>query len=77
MSTSLFYLRFQEITGVSPNEYLISIRLANACAMLLQTAGSIGEIALQSGFCDSNHFIKSFKKRYGVTPGKFRKQFQQ
>lgn len=76
MSVSLFYLRFQEVTGVAPNEYLTFMRLANACAMLLESDISIGEIAVRCGFCDSNHFIKSFKKRHGITPNKFRKQFQ-
>ena len=76
MSLSLFYVRFQQMTGMSPNEYLINLRLANACSKLLESSANIGEIALQCGFCDSNHFIKTFRKRHGVTPGNFRKQFQ-
>ena len=31
-------------------------------------------IAMESGFCDSSYFILQFRKRYGSTPGKFRKQ---
>lgn len=76
MSLSLFYVRFQKMTGMSPNEYLINLRLANACNKLLEGSSNIGEIAIQCGFCDSNHFIKAFRKRHGVTPGNFRKQFQ-
>lgn len=76
MSLSLFYSRFQKMTGMSPNEYLINLRLANACGKLLESSASIGEIAMQCGFCDSNHFIKVFRKRHGVTPGHFRKQFK-
>ena len=75
MSPSLFYARFKEATGMSPNEYLIALRLANASEKLLESNAIISEIAFGCGFCDSNHFIKAFKKYHGLTPGKFRKQF--
>lgn len=75
MSQSLFYLRFRNATGMSPNQYLTVLRLGQACAMLRETGMTIAEIAIQCGFCDSNHFIKTFRMYHGVTPGDFRRQF--
>lgn len=75
ISQSHLYVRFREATGLSPNEYLLNLRLDKACSLLLKMEYNIGEIALKCGFCDSNHFIKSFRKRYNVTPGQYRKQF--
>ena len=75
ISQSHLYVRFKEATGLSPNEYLLNLRLEKACSMLLERDCIIGEIALDCGFCDSNHFIESFRKRYNLTPGQFRRQF--
>ena len=75
MSESSFYARFREITGVTPNEYLMNLRLANACNLLMDKELSISEIAARCGFYDSNYFIRLFKKKQGVTPGLFRRQF--
>ena len=75
ISQSHLYVRFKEVTGLSPNEYLLNLRLDKACSMLLDKGCIIGEIAQECGFCDSNHFIKSFKKRYNLTPGQFRGSF--
>jgi|GEM_PF-4989417 len=61
--------------GLSPSEYQMNLHLANASSILLHSTQSIGEIAAECGFCDSTHFIKNSRLRYGVTPGQFRKQF--
>lgn len=75
MSQSLFYLRFRNATGMSPNRYITVLRLEQACAMLRESRRTIAEIAMECGFCDSNHFIKTFRMYHGVTPGDFRRQF--
>jgi len=77
MSISLFYTKFQEATGMPPTEYLIKLRLEKACNMLISGDEPLSEIAYSCGFCDSNYFIKAFKLRHGITPTKFRQQFQQ
>ena len=76
MSPSLYFLRFREITGLPPIGYQMTLRLEKSCLLLLERRDSVGEIALQCGFCDSNHFIKSFRERFGLTPAHYRRQFQ-
>ena len=64
---------FKELTGYSPKQYLSENRLLHGRQMLLQTGLPVGTVAFRCGFPDTNNFIRTFKRRYGVTP----KQFQQ
>ena len=45
--------------------------------MLLDSKGSILEIALKTGFPDEQNFIEAFKKQYHETPGKYRKKYKE
>ncbi len=65
--------KFREATGIGVHDYLIFIRLRSAAFELLSTDDSVTEIALRSGFSDSNYFKDVFKKKYGVTPREYRK----
>ncbi len=73
MSRSTLNRNFIKAFGMSPIHYLNKIRLDHAAQMLTSTDLSIGEIAQQSGFDDSNYFTRIFHKKYGTTPGKWRK----
>lgn len=73
MSRSTLNRNFIKAFGMSPIQYLNKIRLDHAAQMLTSTDLSIGEIAQQSGFDDSNYFTRIFHKKYGTTPGKWRK----
>ena len=73
MSTSLFTRKFRELTGDSPMNYRLGLRLDIARRMLMDTSLSIGDIAFRCGFYDSNYMIKRFRNRNGVTPGRYRK----
>ena len=63
---------FQKYMNVSPRVYLEELRLINVVKML--SAGySVTSACFESGFPDCSHFIALFKRRYGITPGKFKK----
>ena len=64
---------FKEETGYSPMDYVISLRMNRAKALLAETARSISEIAVECGYTDFNHFSKLFKKYAGMSPSRFRK----
>ena len=64
--------KFKELTGLSPKQYLSSVRLKNASVLLLTSDLSVSEIAEAVGFSDHSNFIKSFKKIYQVLPKDFR-----
>ena len=68
-SLSRYFQRYLQVTFT---EYLAGIRLGGAYADLLHGKQRITEIALENGFKSTNSFIKSFKKKYGLTPGQCR-----
>lgn len=73
MSKSHFSKRFKLVTGCGFKEYLISVRLKEACRRIIDTKDSITEIALDCGFSDSNYFGDAFRKVKGVSPNQYRK----
>jgi AraC family transcriptional regulator len=48
------------------------MRLQRARNALENSAKTILEIALESGFADSSHFARVFRKAYGISPTDFR-----
>lgn len=58
---------FTRQRGITPYQYLSTIRVNNAKKLLEAGVSSI-EAALQSGFTDQSHFIRFFKSFIGLTP---------
>ena len=77
MCISGFTKKFHSLTGLAPSEYILSLRLQKATDQLYTSELSLDEIARQCGFYDANYLIKAFKRKYGVTPGKFRIKYKQ
>ncbi len=73
-SLSSFKRDFKQTFGISPLQWLIEERLKYAKTRLLTTDESINDIAFHSGFETTPHFIRSFKKHYGLSPLRFRRQ---
>lgn len=71
-SKSYFMKFFKESMGVSFIRYLNDYRLEIAAKQLLETNHNILEIAVDTGFENLSYFNRSFKKKYGITPGKYR-----
>ena len=68
MSVSGFRQQFKMITGKSPVDYLIRLRIKKASEMLLMRRNSIAEIGFVCGFRDSNYFSRIFCRITGMTP---------
>ena len=62
-----------EVTGMSPNNYLLRLRLCRAMNMLRETDMSVTEIAFACGFNDSNYFTSRFHREVGMSPLKYRR----
>lgn len=73
VSVNTLERHFKEVIGCTPASYLKSKRLANA-ARMLRKGSSVTDACLDSGFVNCSHFIVQFKKRFGVTPNKYRMQ---
>ncbi len=67
---------FKQAMGHTIMEYTISLRIRNACHMLINTEFSIIEIAYECGFSTRQHFMRCFRNLMGTTPLKYRKENQ-
>lgn len=63
---------FRDALGTSPLSAFIEMRLQLARHMLETTENSIAMIAAESGFCDSSHLSRMFRRHFGRTPQDFR-----
>jgi AraC-like DNA-binding protein len=68
----LCYL-FKSESGISASLYLKSLRMKEAAVLLSTTFLSVKEIMVRVGLGDESHFVKDFKKIYGMTPTEYRK----
>lgn len=73
MSYSHFAKRFKEIYGRSCKDQLELLRIEKAEEMLKMSDLSLNDISQELCFSDCSHFIRSFKRWKGITPGKYRK----
>lgn len=62
--------------GYSPVEYVNQVRLEHSKMLLVSTNWSIEKIAENSGFQQTAYFSRFFKKREGMSPYHFRRQFE-
>jgi len=67
MSPYHFARVFGELVGKPPHRYLRDVRLCRAAADLDEGA-SVTEACSASGFQNLSHFIRSFRRAYGVSP---------
>lgn len=72
VSVNTLERHFQKTLNVSPNSYIKKKRLAYA-AKLLASGCSVAEASENSGFSDYSSFIALFKKTYGLTPYKYKR----
>lgn len=61
---------FRELVGTPPHRYLLRVRLARA-AEQLRDGASVTETSFRCGFENLSHFIRSFRRAFGVTPSRF------
>jgi AraC-like DNA-binding protein len=64
---------FRQATGKSPIDYLIGLRIEAAKRLLRQSERSMTDIALDTGFGDSNYFARQFRIVTGTTPTAYRR----
>jgi len=73
MSTAYFSRRFKQQVGMSWSDYVRTHRLHLAGRRLLETEQSIAAIANGLGFATPSHFGDLFLRRFGMTPGEYRR----
>lgn len=72
MSRSRFTHHFAATYGLSPMEYLHSIRLQEAERLLRETRMPVKAVAVAVGFASRSHFSRTFRARFDADPSAYR-----
>jgi AraC-like DNA-binding protein len=67
MSIPSYHLRFKELTGSSPMQYVKAMRLHEARLMIARHRSTIAEIAASVGYASPAQFSRDFKRHFGRT----------
>jgi AraC-like DNA-binding protein len=67
-----FLRLFRAMTGQTPRQALIAVRLRAAANDLRASRKPVTEVALDAGFGDLSHFTTSFSRAFGVSPRAYR-----
>lgn len=74
MSRSLVYKKVKMLTGLSPGEYIRSLRMHEAAKLLRSKKYKVFEVVYMVGFSDLKYFRQCFAKEFGYSPSDFIKQ---
>lgn len=70
-----FKRRFARATGMSPIEYVHSLRLEESKHMLERSDLPVEAVAHEVGYEDASFFGRLFRRKVGLTPAQYRKRF--
>ena len=72
MSASQFHLRFRQLTGMTPYQYILQQRVQQAAWLLQNSSMTIAAIALETGFANQSALNHAIKSRFDLSPGQLR-----
>lgn len=71
MSRTLVYKKVKMLTGLTPVEYLRSLRMQEAAVLLKSQQYKVFEVVYMVGFSDLKYFRQSFVKEFGYPPSEY------
>jgi AraC-like DNA-binding protein len=69
-----FLRTFENLTAVTPHQYVLRMRLRQAAMRLTLESARILDVALDCGFGDVSNFNHAFRAEFGVSPRAYRRQ---
>jgi AraC family transcriptional regulator len=72
LSSYHFLRTFEDVTGVTPHQYLLRTRLREAALRITEERDKILDVALDSGFGDVSNFNRAFRAEFGMSPRAYR-----
>jgi AraC-like DNA-binding protein/mannose-6-phosphate isomerase-like protein (cupin superfamily) len=73
-STGYLCRLIKKLTGANFTDLAKSVRFERACDLLRNSNLEIAKIAQDVGYCDTSNFYKAFKKQFGTTPARYRRE---
>jgi signal transduction histidine kinase/ligand-binding sensor domain-containing protein/DNA-binding NarL/FixJ family response regulator len=73
VSRSLLFTKLKALTGMTPNNFVKSIRLKRAAQLLESGQLNVSQVAYEVGFKDPKYFRKCFKVQFDKSPSTFGK----
>ena len=73
MSLSRFERRFKRVFGMPPSQYIVRVRVNEACRRLVTSNEPIAAVATTVGFYDQSALARAFAQIMGVSPTAYRK----
>jgi AraC-like DNA-binding protein len=73
LSPARFRHLYKPQTGTTPAQYLKEVRLRRAAKLLRNTFLTIKQILKHAGLGSNAHFVRDFRKLYGMTPTAYRR----
>ena len=70
------FQKVRDLTGKTPSELVRDLRLKHACILLKRTNINMNELATNIGYASANHFISTFRERFGITPTEYRLKYR-
>lgn len=75
LSRSSLYAKFKGLTGMTPNDFVLTCKLKRAAYLLRKDPSlQIADIADRLGFGSPRYFTRCFKAQFDITPGEYRKK---
>lgn len=75
LGRSSLYAKFKALTGMTPNDFVLSCKLKRAAAMLTDKPDlQIADISDRLGFGSPRYFTRCFKAQFEITPAEYRKR---
>lgn len=71
MSRGSLYSKIIEMTGETPVEFIRSIKLKKAAALLEKSDMKVSQIGYAVGFSSPNYFARAFKAKYNLSPSEY------
>ena len=65
------YRKLKQLTGMTPVEYVKSIRMKKAAMLLQQKKFTVAEVMYMVGFSNHSYFSKCFQAEFGLTPKQY------
>jgi len=75
MSLSAFCHYFKRVTGRTLSDFVKEVRVGHARRLLIETSGTVAEVAYASGFESLSNFNRQFRELTGLNPREYRRRF--